>query len=648
EEPVSDFLFENLWHPYEPQEATVTQNEFALSDVILAVTHKARRNVSAAYRTGKRGEFHAAGSHAGIITVYRHDSVAHRQDSRDTLATPASGHRVVYQAVEIVAGNRLPRCLINEVVYALPVAQLGIHGLTLLNRLVWTRRIDFKRSLAVEPVICAAQARALRAYHADVRRSKRLAQRAGVVCFSTLIRHALDAFITCSVGLLGNGEHFFYLGLIGVDLDLTFVEDSAEILMIFSMQDFSYVFEGKSLINCLFADSVPGYIALAYMHKALGIVYQVVHLALKDRLIVFLHLPAGNFGHYRHRQTRAGSHVFDIRADHFNPAVFDLAHIGNSYQLEAGCLSTAALKVYVVLAHALTLESRAVRDGNRDLGNGHLEPADFDRFCRDLFVRYAGNDMFIGANTRGENFGNIGVGDSREAPVDRPGCIGCPLGVNFAESVHERENTILVILQNRFEISGLDPAEGHGGPVCETKRKYRCGNIGTERHKTRVPSDFHTRLDELLGKRGARLISAHEDVEVLLLIIFGNHFRDFRIGGRADNCGKPRGAAVNEFDTPLSHDGIIGGAKPDLSTFHIAFFALMIKIGIFYISDRLDHFFSQNGGHSGIQRSSQVRKGNVVLGFDVRGQKHSAFFHYRLGVGQFFDFDAEDRVNDGK
>src|SRR5208337_4730959 len=89
EEPVSDFLFENLWHPYEPQEATVTQNEFALSDVILAVTHKARRNVSAAYRTGKRGEFHAAGSQACIIAVYRHDSVAHRQDGRDTLATPA-------------------------------------------------------------------------------------------------------------------------------------------------------------------------------------------------------------------------------------------------------------------------------------------------------------------------------------------------------------------------------------------------------------------------------------------------------------------------------------------------------------------------------------------------------------------------------
>ncbi len=74
----------------------------------------------------------------------------------------------------------------------------------------------------------------------------------------------------------------------------------------------------------------------------------------------------------------------------------------------------------------------------------------------------------------------------------------------------------------------------------------------------------------------------------------------------------------------------------------------MIEIGVFHIPDRLNHFFSQNGGHSGIQRPSQVGKVNVVLGFDVRRQKLPAYFHYRLGVGQFFNFDAEDRVNDGK
>src|SRR5208337_2078779 len=50
DKPISDFLFEHFWHPHKPHEATVTRNELALSYIILAVTHKTRRNVSAADR----------------------------------------------------------------------------------------------------------------------------------------------------------------------------------------------------------------------------------------------------------------------------------------------------------------------------------------------------------------------------------------------------------------------------------------------------------------------------------------------------------------------------------------------------------------------------------------------------------------------
>src|SRR5208337_8626 len=103
---AAKFLFEHLWHPYKPHETAVTRNELALSDVVLAVTHKTRRNVSSADRTGKRGEFHAAGGHACVVTVHSHDSVAHRQDRCDALATPAGRHRVVNQAVEVIARNR--------------------------------------------------------------------------------------------------------------------------------------------------------------------------------------------------------------------------------------------------------------------------------------------------------------------------------------------------------------------------------------------------------------------------------------------------------------------------------------------------------------------------------------------------------------
>ncbi len=88
-----------------------------------------------------------------------------------------------------------------------------------------------------------------------MRRGERLAERAGVVGLSTLVGHALDALVACSVRTLRDRQDFLDLGLIGVDLDLALVENSAEILMIFGMQDFPDMFEGKSLIDRLLSKS---------------------------------------------------------------------------------------------------------------------------------------------------------------------------------------------------------------------------------------------------------------------------------------------------------------------------------------------------------------------------------------------------------
>ena len=170
-------------------------------------------------------------------------------------------------------------------------------------------------------------------------------------------------------------------------------------------------------------------------------------------------------------------------------------------------------------------------------------------------------------------------------------------------------------------IARLHATEGHGRAVGKTQSEDRGRNVRTERHQTSVPADLHARFDQLLGKGRARLVGAHEDVKVLLLIVFGDHLGDFRIGRRADDGGKTGGAAVHELDAALAHDGVVGSTEPDLAVLDIAIFAGQVEIGIFHVADGLDHFFGQNGGHTGIQQMPQIGHVDVALGLDVGRQK---------------------------
>ena len=109
---------------------------------------------------------------------------------------------------------------------------------------------------------------------------KGLAQGAGVVGLGGFVPHVLHPGITLFVnlpGLLGDLVHLVFLG---VELNLAFVEDGAEVLVEFGVQDGADVFQGEALFHCGLADAVPGDIPLPDVHDALSMVNQVMYLTL--------------------------------------------------------------------------------------------------------------------------------------------------------------------------------------------------------------------------------------------------------------------------------------------------------------------------------------------------------------------------------
>jgi hypothetical protein len=127
----------------------------------------------------------------------------------------------------------------DEVIDSLPLTEIGIEHLALGNRLVWPCRIDFIGGSAIHPVIGSAESSAFWADDTDVAGSKGLTKGAGVKDVRRLIRHAFNPGVPFSIDFSRLGEHLFNLIFFRVDFDLNLVKNSSEVLVEFSMEDFS-------------------------------------------------------------------------------------------------------------------------------------------------------------------------------------------------------------------------------------------------------------------------------------------------------------------------------------------------------------------------------------------------------------------------
>src|SRR5665811_2616554 len=99
-------------------------------------------------------------SHTRVVTVDRHDAVAHRQKHADGFEATARSHRVFHYGVRVEALHGVVRGLVHELVDPDPLTLDLIHSHALGDRLVRPGGADLEGGLAVEPVVSYTHLRA--------------------------------------------------------------------------------------------------------------------------------------------------------------------------------------------------------------------------------------------------------------------------------------------------------------------------------------------------------------------------------------------------------------------------------------------------------------------------------------------------------
>ena len=365
---------------------------------------------------------------------------------------------------------------------------------------------------------------------------------------------------------------------------------------------FAVVLEPKALLEALLGDPGPDDVALAHVPEAGGAVQEVVDLALENRLEVGLHLAPGHLDPDPERQGRAFLHRIDVGADQLDRSVFDLVELHRGHELEGRGLVAAELDVHVRLADALALEGRPEGHRHRHVRDPHLAAPHLERLLDHRFDGHAGHDVLVGADAGGQDLGDVGVRDHREAVVDGAGRRRVLLRVHLPESQHEGEDAILVVLEVGCVVAGLDAAEGERHPAGEAQRVDQGGNVPAEGYQARLPAQLHALFGQLLRELPSVRAAGHQDVEVLLLQLARDSDRDL-VGGRGARDGGEAGRrAVDELDAPLAQNDVRGGPQPD--AFH--------GIGADQALAGLDDLAGEERGHAGVEGVAEVGKPGVV------------------------------------
>ena len=90
--------------------------------------------------------------------------------------------------------------------------------------------------------------------------------------------------------------------------------------------------------------------------------------------------------------------------------------------------------------------------------------------------------MLVGRDAGGQDLGDDGVGDDREAEVDRARRGGVLQVVHFAQRQHEGEDAVLVVEQDLARLPALHAAEGQRRAGGEAQGVDGADGVGAEGH----------------------------------------------------------------------------------------------------------------------------------------------------------------------
>ncbi len=229
-------------------------------------------------------------------------------------------------------------------------------------------------------------------------------------------------------------------------------------------------------------------------------------------------------------------------------------------------------------------------------------------------MRHIGDHVLIGTDTGGQDLWDICVCNGGETPVDGPSCVGGPFRIHITQRIDKGKDAVLLVGELLLEITRLNAAKGHAGPVGKAQGKHGCGYVRPKGDEAGVPSDLHILFQELLCKCGPILIGRHEHINGLQLIFLGHLFCRCRIGSSAHDGGKSGSRTIHKFHTPLSHNGVVRRSEPDFAVIHVRVFHLrLIKIRVLHIPNCLCNLLGEEGRHTCIQQSPQIGKMAILL-----------------------------------
>ena len=245
--------------------------------------------------------------------------------------------------------------------------ELALHRVdadALGDRLVGAGRVDLVGGLAVEPVVGAAQAEALRGDDADVVGREALAEQAGVERVDRLVGQVGHALVALAVGLARLLDAASSTSsCVGDEVHLHLVDDVAEHRRGCGRGGSRRsARRRKPLSTVLLLTRIQAMSRWPMCWMPSSAVDEVVDLALEDRLEVVLHLAAGDLDHdaQRHGAALLARRRGRGRRRSILPSSTS-SRPAHAQVLEGRAALAAELDAHVVLADALALEGRCRR-----------------------------------------------------------------------------------------------------------------------------------------------------------------------------------------------------------------------------------------------------------------------------------------------
>ncbi len=301
-----------------------------------------------------------------------------------------------------------------------------------------------------------------------------------------------------------------------------------------------------------------------------------------------------------------------------------------TYSKAVGVLA-AEFDVHVLAPDPFALEGGGVGDGDVDLGDRHLDPPDLDAAGHDLIVVELVDDVLVGADARGQDLGDVGVGDDREAHVDRPGAGGVLEVVDLAEGEPEGEHPVLAVFEALSRLARLQAAEGHRGADRPVQREDAADRVPAVGDDVGIPPHLDLFLGELVDDAPAVRGGAGKHHDAPLLEVADDLDRGLVVRRGAEDGRKPGHPAVDELNAERPQDRV--GEKsvaPGLGLF------------VVQVAEAADDLLGEERRDPGVERRPEVGKPQL-LGRFLR-EKAPYMGKDRLEIFQRLDLQTHQGV----